>query len=120
MDCLFCKIIKGEIPCYQIYEDDFVIAFLDIHPHAPGHTLVIPKEHYADFTTITPQLMTHMQKVVAELTTMLMQKMACKGIRIVINYGELQEIKHFHIHLIPNQTNQETNVDTIWQQIKNN
>lgn len=45
-DCIFCKIVAGEIPCYKIYEDESFLAFLDIHPHAPGHVQVIPKEHY--------------------------------------------------------------------------
>ena len=49
MDCLFCKIIKGEIPSYKIYEDDLVMAFLDVNPHANGHTLIIPKKHYDDY-----------------------------------------------------------------------
>ena len=47
-DCIFCKIVKGEIPCHKVYEDDDVLAFLDISPVNPGHTLVIPKRHYAD------------------------------------------------------------------------
>lgn len=46
MDCLFCKIVSGEIPCYKVYEDDFVLAFLDIFPHTKGHTVVIPKKHF--------------------------------------------------------------------------
>ena len=52
MDCLFCKIIKGDIPCYKIYENEFVFAFLDINPDSNGHTLIIPKEHFTDIDDI--------------------------------------------------------------------
>ena len=50
MDCLFCKMIKGEVPCKKIYEDDLVIGILDLYPDSDGHTLIIPKEHYEDLT----------------------------------------------------------------------
>ena len=52
MDCLFCKIINGEIPCYKVYEDDIVLAFLDVNPDSLGHTLIIPKKHYQDLMDI--------------------------------------------------------------------
>ena len=63
MDCLFCKIINEEIPCYKIYENEFVLAFLDINPDSDGHTLIIPKEHYKDVFDIPTEVLSHIYSV---------------------------------------------------------
>lgn len=63
MDCLFCKIVNGDIPSYKIYEDDKVIAFLDIHPRNNGHTLLIPKKHYTDFSELDDEILLHLHKI---------------------------------------------------------
>ena len=59
MDCIFCKIIKGEIPSYKIFEDDLVLAFLDIHPDTNGHILIIPKKHYVDIMDLDAETRNH-------------------------------------------------------------
>ena len=102
MDCLFCKMIKGEVPCKKIYEDDLVIGILDLYPDSDGHTLIIPKEHYEDLTKIPNELLIHINDVVKEIMPTLMDKMKAKSFSTRVNYGESQAIKHYHMHLLPN------------------
>lgn len=102
MDCLFCKMINGEIPCKKIYEDDEVIAILDLHPSSDGHTLIIPKKHFKDMMEMDDKTLLHIYKVAQKLTPTLMEKMNADSLSIRINYGETQAIKHFHMHLLPN------------------
>jgi histidine triad (HIT) family protein len=101
-DCLFCKMVKGEIPCKKIYEDDKVMAILDLHPSADGHTLIIPKEHFTDFYDIDDETLTHIYGVAKKLAPILIDKIQAKSLSLRINYGDTQEIKHFHMHLLPN------------------
>ena len=102
MDCLFCKMIKGEIPCKKIYEDDLVIGILDLYPDSDGHTLIIPKTHYEDLTKIPDELLIHINDVVNDIMPTLMAKMKAKSFSTRVNYGESQAIKHYHMHLLPN------------------
>ncbi len=101
MDCLFCKIIKGEIPSMKIYEDDILIAFLDINPLAVGHTLIVPKKHYKDITDIDNTTLVHIIDVAKMLKEKLENNLKCNGISLIQNNGDAQEIKHFHLHLKP-------------------
>jgi histidine triad (HIT) family protein len=103
MDCLFCKIIQGEIPAKIIYEDEFTIAFLDLYPNSEGHTLVIPKKHCVDFTDsdlTTAQQVVAAKKAVVEI---LRQKLNPVGFNFVSNQGSEahQVIFHYHEHIIP-------------------
>lgn len=100
-DCIFCKIIKGDIPCKKVYEDDLIFGFLDIDPHGDGHMLLIPKEHYNDVYSIPDDVFNHIHKVSLELSKKLMSKLDKDGIGITYNYGSEQQVKHFHLHLIP-------------------
>ena len=101
MDCLFCKIVNGEIPSYKIYEDELVYAFLDINPDSNGHTLLIPKKHYLDMNDIPLDTLTHIFKVAKELKIMLESKLNADGLTFIQNNGDVQEVKHFHLHLKP-------------------
>lgn len=101
MDCIFCKIIEGEIPCYKVYEDELVIAFLDVNPKANGHTLIIPKQHTLDLTSIDNDTLIHIMEVARKLSKVLEEKLNITGITLVQNNGTPQEVKHFHLHLIP-------------------
>lgn len=101
MDCIFCKIIKGEIPSYTVYEDDIVKAFLDITPKSNGHTLIIPKKHFENIYDIDPEVLKHIEIVSAKLGKLLKEKLNCKGITRVQNNEYGQEVKHYHMHLIP-------------------
>lgn len=120
MDCLFCKIVNGDIPSYKLYEDDLVLAFLDINPDSLGHTLIIPKEHYKDIDTIPNEVFIHIIEVAKKLKKLIYEKLNCDGITLIQNNGEIQEVKHFHLHLKPyykNNTKDKT-VEEIYEILK--
>lgn len=101
-DCLFCKIVAGEIPGDMVYEDDKVIAFKDINPKAEVHLLVIPREHVASLNELTPEhdaLMAHMMRVIPQLAK---SQGLDEGFRTIINTGKGggQIIFHLHMHLM--------------------
>lgn len=101
MDCLFCKIINKEIPSYKIYEDDVVYAFLDINPDSVGHTLIIPKKHYLDLDDIDIDTLKHIMEIAKLLKKRIEEKLNCDGLTLIQNSGDVQEVKHFHLHLKP-------------------
>lgn len=101
MDCIFCKIINGEIPCMKLYEDDFVLAFLDINPDSDGHTLIIPKKHFKDLDDIDLETLTRINEVAKKLKKVLEEKLGCDGVSFLQNNGFVQEVKHYHLHLKP-------------------
>ncbi len=101
MDCLFCKIINKEIPSYKIYEDDVVYAFLDINPDSVGHTLIIPKKHYLDLDDIDSDTLKHIMEIAKILKKRIEEKLNCDGLTLIQNSGDIQEVKHFHLHLKP-------------------
>ena len=121
MDCIFCKIINGEIPCKKIYEDDKVIAFMDIDPTVDGHTLVVPKKHYTDYTELDDEIILHMNKIKKELTNYLMKKLNVNAMTFTMNYGDSQVVKHVHLHLLPNflvKTKPERTIDEVYDILK--
>lgn len=99
--CVFCKIINGEFSCYKIYEDDVVISFLSIDPVTYGHTLVIPKKHVLGFPEIDLETLNHINKVGKDIYKKLEKNLKPSGIKLVQNNGSLQEVKHYHLHIIP-------------------
>lgn len=101
-DCIFCKIIKGEIPSKKVYEDDNVLAIMDVSPKVNGHTLVIPKKHVTDIMEMTSEDFNNVNTVAKKLIDRFMKKLDAKGITCGINYGESQAVKHFHMHILPN------------------
>ena len=118
MDCIFCKIIKGEIPSYKIYEDDTVMAFLDINPYNPGHTLIIPKEHTLDINTIDSDILNHIMEVGKNIAKNVCEKLNAPGFTLIQNNGFVQEVKHFHLHMIPKYTNKfEMNLEDVYEKI---
>lgn len=102
MDCLFCKIIKGEVASYKLYEDDLVMVIMDAYPNVDGHTLIIPKEHYDTFKDIPNDLLNHINEISKKYTDILMDKLNAKELTVLVNYGTAQKIKHYHMHLLPN------------------
>lgn len=100
---LFEKIIAGEIPCYKIYEDDKVFAFLDIQPHSKGHTLVIPKKPYENLLAIPNDLLEPLMIAAKKIAKHMEETLDAKGFNIVMNNGIIagQEIFHAHLHVIP-------------------
>lgn len=101
MDCIFCKIVNGDIPCMKIYEDDNVLAYLDINPDCDGHTLIIPKKHYKDFFDIEEKELNNILNTAKEVMKILKEKLNCDGFSLVQNNGNIQEVKHFHLHIKP-------------------
>lgn len=101
MDCIFCKIINNEISSYKIYENDMVLCFLDINPLSSGHTLIIPKKHFKNISDIDSKYLSSINDATKYVYNLLMSKLGPDGIRIVQNNGICQEIKHYHVHLIP-------------------
>ena len=101
MDCLFCKIINGDIPCYKIFENDYVLAFLDINPDSDGHTLIIPKKHFIDLDDRDETTLSEIFKAAKLIKKLLEEKLGCEGIVLQQNNGFVQEIKHYHLHLKP-------------------
>lgn len=99
-NCIFCKIIKGDIPSNKVYEDDKMIAIHDVAPAAPVHVLLLPKEHTANVTTAAPELLGYMLSKVKEIAEK--TGIAEKGFRVVMNTGEDggQTVNHLHIHVI--------------------
>ena len=101
MDCIFCKIINNEIPSYTLYEDDIVKVFLDVNPSTNGHSLIIPKKHYTNIVDIDIETLKHINKVAKEMYTLLKEKLNCDGLTISQNNDYGQEVKHFHLDLLP-------------------
>lgn len=103
-DCIFCKIIAGEIPSYTVYEDDVVKAFLDISQGTPGHTLVIPKKHVANIFKYDAELASEVFARIPKIAKALKaSNPAIQGLNILNNNGEVayQSVFHSHFHLIP-------------------
>ena len=99
-DCVFCKIVSGEIPSKRVYEDDKVIVINDLNPGAPVHVLVIPKEHTENILTASPEILVHVKKVLPEIVRKL--GIAEKGFRVVVNTGVEggQTVPHLHFHIL--------------------
>ena len=101
-DCIFCKIIKGDLPSKTIYEDEIIKVIMNINPNTNGHLLVLTKEHYTNMMDIKEEVLTHSFKIIKnKIYPLLKEKLNCKGLTIANNNELGQEIKHFHIHLIP-------------------
>jgi len=98
VDCIFCKIAKGEIPKEFEYQDDKVMVFPDIHPAAPVHLLIVPKEHIEDFSSAPDSVFSAINVVIKKIIEK--QKLMGRGYRIVVNGGGAQIIQHLHFHLI--------------------
>lgn len=101
-NCIFCKIANKEIPSNFLYEDDDVFAIMDINPICDGHVLVIPKMHFEDITTLSDEVFIKMRKVAISIGKTMMEITGEKGYTLSINYGDKQEVKHLHMHVMPN------------------
>ena len=101
--CIFCKILKNEIPSNKIYENDNVFAFLDINPVNPGHVLVIPKEHYDHMEEVPDDLLCEVIKAIKKITIAVKEALGTDSVNIGINNGKLagQIVPHVHFHIMP-------------------
>jgi len=114
MDCIFCKIIEGDIPSYKVYEDENVFAFLDITQGTKGHTLIIPKKHVKNIYDLSEEDAKNIFSVVPTIAKALKKAFNPIGINIISNNEKpLQSVFHFHIHLIPRYDNDGMELSTI-------
>jgi histidine triad (HIT) family protein len=102
MDCIFCKIVAGEIPSSKVYEDESVYAFRDIQPQAPVHVLVVPKAHVASADEITGENAELVAKIFAAIPKIAKAEGLANGYRVITNCGEdgCQSVKHLHFHVL--------------------
>ena len=102
-DCIFCKIVRGEIPCYKVYEDNDVLAFLDISQTTKGHTLVISKEHFKNLLYVPKDVLAKVMGAAQKIAQAQVSSLGAKGVNIINNTNEMagQTVMHFHIHVIP-------------------
>ena len=102
-ECVFCKIIRGEIPCCKVYEDDLILAFLDIAPFNIGHTVIIPKDHQNSITTLDEIYANRIIKMAPKIGVALMRTINAEGFNLFLNNGSVagQTVWHCHMHVLP-------------------
>jgi histidine triad (HIT) family protein len=102
-DCIFCKIIAGQIPCTKVYEDATCLVFMDINPISPGHTLVVPKKHYEAITEMPAEEAAALYKPIPALAAAVKGALKAEALNVLQNNGRAagQAVDHLHVHLIP-------------------
>ncbi|TDB88503.1 HIT family protein [Actinomadura sp. KC216] len=102
-ECTFCGIVAGRLPSHRVLEDEHTVAFLDIAPASPGHTLVVPREHAADVWTISEAAHAHVARMVHRVAALVKAALVPDGLNIVHSTGRAawQEVFHFHTHVVP-------------------
>ena len=108
--CIFCKIVQKQVPASVVYEDEHVLAFMDIRPINEGHTLVIPKKHFADIFEISEELNAYVNRIVKKVALAVKQESNADGISIIQQNGKAanQVVFHLHVHVIPKFEGKET------------
>jgi len=103
MDCVFCKIVKGEIGCAKVFEDNDVLAFLDVNPVSKGHCLVIPKIHFENIFNVEESILQKVIVAAKNISEKIKVSLQADGINLIQANGKVagQEIMHFHLHIIP-------------------
>lgn len=116
-DCVFCKIIKGEIPSFKVFENDWVFSFLDINPLAKGHALVIPKKHYENVFDIPEEELKEIISIAKKLAGRIKEKLNADGVNLMNASGQAaeQSVNHFHLHIIPRYKNDGLELNKWWQ-----
>ena len=111
-DCIFCKLANGDIPTNSIYEDDVVKVIFDASPAAPGHILILPKNHFDDVYSMDDETAAHVFKVAVKLSKAYRKALDFDGLNIVQNNGEAagQTVFHFHMHIIPRYKGDTVNI----------
>lgn len=118
-DCIFCKIIRGEIPSATIYEDEDFKVILDISPASRGHALILTKEHYANLYELPEELAGKVMVLAGKLASHMTNKLHCDGFNLVQNNGQVagQTVFHFHLHLIPRYKDGDNRDLLTWNQL---
>lgn len=111
-DCVFCKILKGDLPAYKIYEDDFTLAFLDNSKDVDGHTLVIPKKHYVSILDIENYMLERLIFTIQKISKHYVNNCGFSGINLLNSNQESagQSVPHIHFHLFPRKENDNVNL----------
>ncbi len=119
--CIFCKIAAGQIPCYKLYEDSDVLAFLDVNPASRGHTLVVPKTHYDSVVTTPKAILDKVFEVAQMIAQAQISQLGATGVNIITNAGKSagQTVKHFHVHVIPRYDDDGLKLDFPPKQLEN-
>lgn len=119
-DCIFCKILNGEISTRKVFEDELVIVIMDVDPSSNGHMLVIPKKHYVDFTELDDEILLHINKIAKDMTKLIYERLNADGVRLVNNFGLYQVVKHYHLHVIPayKEKQELVDIDIIYDKLK--
>ena len=118
-DCLFCKIARKEVDSKILYEDENIMVIMDAYPDTDGHTLVIPKKHYEDIYSIDSEVLLKIIETGKKYATKLMTTLDKSALTFLVNYGDSQAIKHFHLHLLPDfmQKSQELRKEEIYDKL---
>ena len=108
-NCIFCKIVKDEIPSVKVWEDEKFLAFLDIFPATEGHTLIIPKKHYENIFDMPKDVLKDSAEVAQKIAFLLKEKLGAEGINLLNSNNKIagQEVPHYHIHVIPRYSKDE-------------
>lgn len=103
IDCIFCKIIEGKIPCAKIYENDKVIAFLDIAPVNKGHALIMPKQHFERLESLPDDVLCEIAKAIKKISKAILKAVESNSFNLGVNDGKNagQLVPHFHLHIMP-------------------
>lgn len=125
-ECIFCKIIKGEIPSFTVYEDETFKVILDRFPSALGHVLIIPKAHYKDMFELSQEVASKIYPLAQKIASRVKEVMGAEGINILQNNGEVagQSVYHFHLHIVPRKSedgitlNKSSNMDTTIEELE--
>ncbi len=106
-NCIFCKIVAGDIPCHKLYEDDDVLSFLDIGPLSHGHALIIPKDHYETIDEMPPAMAAACAQLIPRLSRAIMEATGSRAWNVLQNNGKTagQAVNHVHFHIIPREEN---------------
>ena len=109
MDCIFCKIVAGEIPCFKLYESDDTLAFMDINPANEGHALVIPKEHSADVHAVSDAGISSTVVAAKKIAAAIEKTLSPDGMNLLQCNGPAaaQSVLHFHMHVLPRREGDE-------------
>jgi histidine triad (HIT) family protein len=112
-NCIFCKIVAGQISCFKLMEDDDTLAFMDINPASDGHSLVIAKEHYPTLFAISGEALAAVARSAARVARAVNRALSPEGLNLVQANGEgaQQSVKHFHIHVLPRRLGDNLKLD---------
>ncbi|MHA1749797.1 MAG: HIT family protein [Promethearchaeota archaeon] len=114
-ECIFCSIIKGDIPSKIIYKNEHVISFLDINPCSKGHSLIVPRKHFSMIDDASDDILKEIMTGARETMKLIKNKLHCDGFNLLINQGKDagQVIDHFHLHVIPRYKNDKLSLSTL-------